>query len=94
MGILAVSMKRHGNWKGMDGLGDFIAWAMVSFFLLSLTMWPIVAAFHGGFSFPQQATQEQRFYSAVIACAIWFILLYWRPQVALRKWFRDFGKKK
>lgn len=93
MGILAVSMKRHGSWHGILNLSDFLAWAMASFFILSLTMWPIVAFLHGGFTFPQQATQEQRFYAAVITCAIWFVLLYWRPQVALLKWFRNLDKK-
>jgi hypothetical protein len=77
LGILGVSrrggmfnsMQRHGKWQN-QGLGDYIAIAMASFLLLSLTMWPLLALMNNGFSFPQQATDTQRMIAASISCVL------------------------
>lgn len=81
MAVLIISMQRHGKWQN-QGLGDYIAIAMASFTLLSLTMWPLLALMNG-FSFPQQATGTQRMVAASISCVLWFVGLYWRPQMIL-----------
>lgn len=86
MVIIHKACKKHSNAK-LDTLGDIVGLFMVSFILMSLSMWPLLALMHGGFTFPQQATTTMRVIAASITCAVWYVLLWHRPIVYIRERF-------
>jgi len=82
MFTLAETMRRHGTWKPLSGLGDFIAWFMVSIFALALVRLPIYLLWIGA-HFPFNPTPTQQIVSGVAAIAFWWAMVYWRIPMRL-----------
>jgi hypothetical protein len=77
--MIAVSnaMDKRGTWREISGLGDAIAWFIVSLFLLALIRIPIYLIVLG-WHFPFQASPALQFTSGVFAIAFWFCVIRWQ----------------
>lgn len=86
MFAIAFAMRKHDpEYKVGNGLGDFIAWFMVSFFLLALIRLPIYLLWIGT-HFPFNPTPNQQIASGITAIAFWWAMIYWRiPGRILRR---------
>lgn len=83
MFAIAFAMRKHDhNFKVGKGLGDFLAWFMVSFFLLALIRLPIYLMWIGA-RFPFNPTDTQQIVSGVTAIAFWWAMIYWRIPMRL-----------
>lgn len=77
MYIFAFTMQKAGTWKPISGIGDIIAWLMVSLMGLALFKIPFLG-FMAGWHFPTHATDTQQAIAGAASCALWFALMYWR----------------
>ncbi len=83
MFAIGFAMRKHNpDFTIGRGLGDFIAWFMVSLFALALVRLPIYLLWCGP-RFPFNPDGTQQFVSGVIAVAFWFTMIYWRVPARL-----------
>ncbi len=78
MFALGFAMRKHNpNFTIGRGLGDFLAWFMISLFALALVRLPIYLLCCGP-RFPFDPTPTQQFASGAIAVFFWWAMVYWR----------------
>ena len=82
---LSSAMKKHGTWKPIGGLGDYIGWGVACLFLLALVRIPIYLLAYG-FHFPFNASEAMQVCTGIGAIAFWWAMAYFRiPMRLLRR---------
>jgi mannose/fructose/N-acetylgalactosamine-specific phosphotransferase system component IID len=72
------AMGHNGKWKPMTGIGDAIAWFMVSLMAIALVRIPIYLSLYGWPPGPYNPSPILQFVTGLIAVAFWWVMTYWR----------------
>lgn len=82
MYVLSWTMIKHGTWKKMTGVSDFLGWFIACTFALILVRFPIYL-FVYGFTFPFNPTPTLEIISGISAILFWGSMAYWRIPMRL-----------
>jgi hypothetical protein len=74
----ANAMERNGTRKPLTGIGDCIAWFVVSLVAIALVRIPIYVIYYGWHSGPYDPSIEMQLVSGFVAIAFWWAMTYWR----------------
>jgi mannose/fructose/N-acetylgalactosamine-specific phosphotransferase system component IID len=76
--VVSGVMQKHGTWKPLNGIGDFIAWGLVCIMAIALVRIPIYLMFYGWPHGPFNPSLNMQLGSGVVAIAFWWAMTYWR----------------
>ena len=71
------AMKYHGDWKGINGLGDLIGFGIACLFLLAFVRLPFYLFLYG-WHFPFHPTDMVQLLSGLVAAAFWWVMIRWQ----------------